>query len=73
MAEGGKMKPCIMLTDHDKYRGKYVAIKDFFDKQVISYGDNPSVVFDEALRAGSEDPVIFFVPKKDVVHIYPCL
>lgn len=63
----------MLVKDIDRYGGKYVATKDFTDKNVISYGDDPVIVFNDAQKAGIEDPVIFYVPKKDVVNIYLCL
>jgi hypothetical protein len=64
------MEALVLVKDIDKYGGKYVATKDFTDKNVVSCGDNPVSVFNDAVRSGIEDPVIFYVPKKGVVHIY---
>jgi hypothetical protein len=60
----------ILVKDGDKYGGKYVATKSFKDKKVISFGKNPSKVFEKAKKKGVKDPVIFYVPEKDMVHIY---
>lgn len=64
------MEALVLVKDIDKYSGKYVAIRDFTDKNVVSCGDDAVSVFNDAVRTGIEDPVIFYVPKKGVVHIY---
>ncbi|MBM4135624.1 MAG: succinyl-CoA synthetase subunit alpha [Nitrospira sp.] len=60
----------ILIKDGDKYGGKYVATKSFKNKKVISFGTDPLKVFEEAKKKGAKDPVIFYVPEKDTVHIY---
>lgn len=67
------MDACVLVNDIEKYEGKYVATKTFLDKNVICSGDNPVDVYEEAQIKGADDPVIFYVPKRDVVHIYSCL
>ncbi|OGW57934.1 MAG: hypothetical protein A3D21_00280 [Nitrospirae bacterium RIFCSPHIGHO2_02_FULL_42_12] len=71
--QGKEMDTNILVKDIEKYEGKYVATKTFLDKDVICSGDDPVKVYNEAQNKGSDDPVIFYVPKRDVVHIYSCL
>ncbi|MBF0557250.1 MAG: hypothetical protein HQL08_00565 [Nitrospirae bacterium] len=66
------MRPNVLVHDIEKYEGKYVAIRTFIEKNVVCFGDDPAMVFEEAQSRGADDPVIFYVPKKDVVHIYTC-
>ena len=66
------MEASILVKDIDKYGGKYVAIKDFLNRDVVRYGDDPVTVFNDAVKSGIEDPVIFYISKKDIVHIYLC-
>jgi hypothetical protein len=62
----------ILVKDAEKYGGKYVATRSFKDKKVISSGSDPATVFEEAKKKGARDPVVFYVPEKDTVHIYSC-
>ena len=66
------MEACVLVNDIEKYSGKYVATRTFADKNVISFGDDPVKVFHDAKKAGANDPVVFYVPEKDTVHIYLC-
>lgn len=59
----------VLITDR-KYNGRYVAIKDFKDSAVICDGQDPQSVYEEAINKGFKDPVILFVPLKDMVQIY---
>jgi len=59
-----------MVRDGEKYSGKYVATRSFKDKKVLSSGNDPMKVFNMAKKKGAKDPVIFYVPEKDMVHIY---
>jgi hypothetical protein len=60
----------LLLKDGGKYAGKYVATRTFDDSEVVSSGDDPRKVKDEASKKGVDDPVIFYVPKKGMVSIY---
>ena len=59
-----------ILIKDKKYNGRYVAIKDFNDPLVIADGEKPQEVYDEAIKKGCTNPVILFVPFKDMVQIY---
>lgn len=65
MAKG---KP--LVKDGERYGGKYVATKSFADKKVVSHGDDPVMVYNDAKKKGHEDPVVFYVPPKGMVQIY---
>ena len=60
----------IIIKDGRKYGGKYVATRSFKDNRVVCFGSDPKKVFDEAKEKGVREPVIFFVPKEGMVHIY---
>jgi hypothetical protein len=68
--EGGEMSQIVLLKEVEKYAGKYVAKKTFRDEDAITAGDDPVNVYNDAKKKGVDDPVIFYVPKKDVVNIY---
>jgi len=48
------MEPICLLNDTEKYSGEYVAIRSFT----------------EARDLGVDEPVVFYVPEKDVIQIY---
>jgi hypothetical protein len=60
----------LLIKDGEKYGGKYVATKSFADKRVISHGNDPVKVFNDAKKKGHKDPVVFYVPPKGMVQIY---
>lgn len=66
------MGACVLVNDIDRYGGKYVATKTFLDKDVVSSGDDPVKVFNDAKSHGADDSVLIYVPEKDIIHIYPC-
>lgn len=59
-----------MLNDGGKYGGKYVALRSFSEKDVISAGDNAAEVYEDATNQGVTDPVLFYVPEQGMIHIY---
>lgn len=59
-----------VLIKDKKYNGRYVTIKDFSDPTVISDGKDPQEAYEKALKKGFVNPVILFVPVKDMVQIY---
>ncbi|OGB87084.1 hypothetical protein A3H38_02000 [candidate division WOR-1 bacterium RIFCSPLOWO2_02_FULL_46_20] len=58
------------LVKDEKHGGRFVALKDFGDKTVIVDGKNPSEVLEKAINKGYQNPVILFVPVRDMVQIY---
>lgn len=59
-----------VLIGDDKYKDTYVAIKDFSDSTVIADGKDPKEVYDNALKQGYPNPVILFIPAKDMIQAY---
>ena len=64
------MAPQALVRNSKKYGGQYVATKSFTDKNVITSGTNFDRVYEKAQKKGIKDPVVFYVPKKGMVHIY---
>lgn len=64
------MQANVLLNNGEQYGGKYVALRSFRDKNAISFGDNPLEVYNEAKSKGASDPVIFYVPEKNSIHVY---
>ncbi len=64
------MADVVLINDAEKYGGQYVATRTFQDKTVLASGSDPAKVYNYAKRKGADDPVVFYVPKKDVVQIY---
>lgn len=62
------MTPTLVKNTH--YNGKYVALKGFDDHTIVGSGTTPAEAHERALRNGCENPVITFVPTKDLVQIY---
>jgi len=58
------------LIKNNDYNGKFVAMKDFNDTKVISDGVTPQEAYSKAVEKGYSDPVVAFVPLKDMVQIY---
>ena len=59
-----------VLIKENKYNGRYVATKDFGESAVIADGKDPKEVYDKAVKLGYSNPVILFIPAKDMVQIY---
>ena len=64
------MEAITLLNNSEKYSGKYVALKSFKEKDAITSGKNPLMVYNKAKKAGAKNPVILYVPEKDTIHIY---
>jgi hypothetical protein len=70
-SKGEKGMPVrMLLNDAKKYGGKYVATRSFKNKKILCAGTDPVKVVQEAKKMGAKDPVLIFVPKEGVVHIY---
>lgn len=67
------MEPLVLVNDIDRYGGRYVATRSFKDNDVVTSGDDPVTVYNDARGKGIDEPVVFYVPQKDVIYIYPCL
>ena len=59
-----------VLIKEGKYNGQYVAVKDFNKPIVVANGTNPEKVYKDAVKKGIQDPVLIFVPAKNMVQIY---
>ncbi|MFC1855640.1 DUF5678 domain-containing protein [Thermodesulfobacteriota bacterium] len=64
------MKSILMLKDSKKHAGEYVATKSFSDNKIIAHGLNIATVHRDANEKGVDEPFIFFVPQKEMIHIY---
>ena len=60
----------VLVKDAAKYSGLFVATPSFTSKDVISSGKDVKSVLEEAKSKGADDPVVFYIPEKDMVHIY---
>lgn len=60
----------VLVKDVEKYSGLFVATLSFTSKDVISSGKDVNSVLEDAKQKGANDPVVFFVPERDMVHIY---
>jgi hypothetical protein len=58
------------LIKDSGYEGRYVALKSFEDSAVISDGITPQEAYEKAVKKGFANPVLVFVPLKDMVQIY---
>lgn len=58
------------LLQTDKYNGQYVAMKSFEDYTIVGVGDGPDDALRDARSHGYENPVLLYIPEKEVVHIY---
>jgi len=66
---GGNFMEQILIKEK-KYNGRYVALRDFDDSTVVSDSDSPEEAYAEALKKGYSNPVIVFIPTKDMIQIY---
>lgn len=58
-----------ILIKDKKYYGYYVAIKDFNEPVIICYSKDPKQVYEDAIEKGYTNPLILFVPTKDMVQM----
>ena len=49
----------------------HVAMKSFEDNAIVGVGDDPEKALKEAEAKGFKNPVLLYIPEKDLVHIYP--
>jgi len=62
--------PIEPLVNDKKYRGRYVALKSFDDNTVVGSGKTPGRALKQAHDAGVKEPVLLFVPRKNVPWVY---
>jgi hypothetical protein len=53
-----------------KYGGQYVTVKYYASKTVITHGKKPADVFNRAKKKGIEEPILLYIPKPGMVHLY---
>lgn len=59
-----------LLVTTEEFNGRYVAMKSFDDNTIVGVGDEPEKALKEAESKGCKNPVLLYVPEKDIVHIY---
>ena len=59
-----------ILVKDDQLNGKYIAIASMESPAIISSGTDPKEVYDEARQKGCAEPMIVYIPEKDMVQIY---
>ncbi len=59
------------MVTTDEFNGRYVAMKSFEDNAIVGVGDDPEKALKEAEAKGFKNPVLLYIPEKDLVHIYP--
>lgn len=64
------MKPIVLLKDGARYKGEYVALNNANERKVLCHGENIEEVMNKAIEKGVKEPVMVFVPKKNVTYIY---
>jgi len=60
-----------ILVTTDEFNGRYVAMKSVDDNTIVGVGDNPEKALREAEGKGFKNPILLYIPEKDLVHIYP--
>lgn len=58
------------FVNTNEYNGRYVTMKSFEDHTVVGVGDDPETAIKDAVSKGYKDPVLLYIPEKEVVHIY---
>jgi len=64
------MKTQVMINNGEKYCGRYVATKSFKHKTVVAWGKSFASAHSKAKKKGIKNPVVFYIPQKNMVHIY---
>ena len=59
-----------ILVTSDEFNGCYVAMVNFDDNTIVGVGDDPEQAIKDAEEKGYKNPVLLYIPEKDVVHIY---
>ena len=60
-----------ILVTTDKFNGRYFAMKSFDDNTLVGVGEDPEKALKDAETKGFKNPVLLYIPEKDLVHIYP--
>jgi hypothetical protein len=67
---GGPMEKILVTTD--EFNGRYVAMKSVEDNTIVGVGENPEKALKDAEAKGFKEPVLLFIPERELVHIYQC-
>jgi hypothetical protein len=59
-----------ILVTTDEFNGRYVAMKSVDDNTIVGVGDDPEKALREAEEKGFKNPILLYIPEKDLVHIY---
>ena len=59
-----------ILVKDNRLNGKYIAVAGMENPAIISSGIDPNEVYKEAQQKGCADPLIVYIPEKDMVQIY---
>lgn len=62
-----------ILVTTDEFNGRYVAMKSVEDNTIVGVGDDPERALMEAEEKGFKNPILLYIPEKDLVHIYPAV
>jgi hypothetical protein len=46
-------------------------MKSFDDNTIVGVGEDPEKALKDAETKGFKNPVLLYIPEKDLVHIYP--
>jgi hypothetical protein len=65
-------KESIALVTNSRACGKFVALDNFLNHNLITYGKDASVVIKRARRMGYESPLVFYCPGKDEEGLIHC-
>lgn len=59
-----------ILVNSNKYDGQYVAMVSADDNTIVGSGNTPEEAINEARKKGIQNPLLLYVPDKNLVHIY---
>jgi len=59
-----------ILVTTDEFNGRYVAMKSVDDNTIVGVGTDPESALREAEGKGYKNPILLYIPEKDLVHIY---
>lgn len=58
-----------ILVTTDEFNGRYVAMKNVEDNTIVGVGEGPEKALKDAESKGFKNPVLLYIPEKDLVHI----
>lgn len=62
-----------ILVATNEFNGCYVAMKSVDDNTIVGFGEDPEKALKDAEAKGIMEPVLLYIPEKDLVHIYPLI